>query len=205
KFFNESVNSIDTYVHSKIESSLNLLQKGKEEVAVGNLFLPHQNDYHSYKLYILFSGSPLALELPEFTHEQVKDLAQRHQLNWNDTEINNLTQLVGGHPFLVRLALFQIANREINLAQFLQTAPTAAGIYSKHLQRQEYILQQQPELGKAMQEIVGNSHPVNLTTEVRFKLYSLGLVKLQNDQVTPRCELYRQYFRTSIKDNHKTI
>ncbi|UKO97570.1 AAA-like domain-containing protein [Nostoc sp. UHCC 0870] len=147
----------------------------------------------------------LALELPEFTHEQVKDLAQRHQLNWNDTEINNLTQLVGGHPFLVRLALFQIANREINLAQFLQTAPTAAGIYSKHLQRQEYILQQQPELGKAMQEIVGNSHPVNLTTEVRFKLYSLGLVKLQNDQVTPRCELYRQYFRTSIKDNHKTI
>ena len=105
-------------------------------------------------------------------------------------------ELVGGHPFLVRLALFQIANRDINLAQFLQTAPTAAGIYSKHLQRQEYILQQQPELGKAMQEIVTNKHSVNSTTEIRFKLYSLGLVKLQNDEVTPRCELYRQYFRT---------
>jgi hypothetical protein len=142
----------------------------------------------------------LALELPEFTQEQVKDLAQRHQLNWSDTEVLELMELVGGHPFLVRLALFKIANRDINpdisLAKFLQTAPTAAGIYSKHLQRQEYILQQQPELGKAMQEIVTNDHPVILTTEIRFKLYSLGLVKLRNDEVTPRCELYRQYFRT---------
>ncbi len=43
-----------------------------------------------------------------------------------------------------------------------------------------------------MQEIVANSHPVILTTEIRFKLYSLGLVKLQNDEVIPRCELYRQ-------------
>ena len=138
----------------------------------------------------------LAFELPEFTQEQVKDLAQRHQLNWSDTEVDELMELVGGHPFLVRLALFQIANREINLANLLQTAPTAAGIYSKHLQRQEYILQQQPELGKAMQEIVTNDHSVILTTEIRFKLYSLGLVKLRNDEVTPRCELYRQYFRT---------
>ncbi|WP_206758347.1 hypothetical protein, partial [Calothrix parietina] len=74
KFFNESVNSIDTYVHSKIESSLNLLQKGKEEVAVGNLFLPHQNDYHSYKLYILFSGSPLPSLL-----ENIKVRGQRQR------------------------------------------------------------------------------------------------------------------------------
>ena len=58
---------------------------------------------------------------------------------------------------------------------------------------------------KSMQETVTNDHPVILTTEIRFKLYSLGLVKLRNDEVTPRCELYRQYFRTSIKDNQKII
>ncbi|GJD19253.1 hypothetical protein RIVM261_042090 [Rivularia sp. IAM M-261] len=147
----------------------------------------------------------LALEIPEFTHEQVQDLAQRHQLNWSDTEVNELIGLVGGHPYLVRLALFHIANGEISFTKFLQTAPTAEGIYSKHLQRQEYILKQQPELWKAMQEIVANGHPVILTTEIRFKLYSLGLVKLRNDEVTPRCELYRLYFRSSTKDNQKTM
>lgn len=77
----------------------------------------------------------LAVELLEFRHEQVKDLAQRHQLNWSDIEVEKLTGLVGGHPFLVRLALYQIARQEINLAEFLQTAATAEGIYSKHLQR----------------------------------------------------------------------
>lgn len=135
----------------------------------------------------------LALELPEFTHEQVKDLAQRHQLNWNDTEVESLMALIGGHPFLVRLAMYKIVIDKINLADLLQTAHTGEGIYNRHLQRQEYILRQQPELGKAMQEIVAG-HPVQLTTEIRFKLYSLGLVKLRSDEVTPRCELYRQYF-----------
>ncbi|NJL11242.1 MAG: hypothetical protein HC908_16740 [Calothrix sp. SM1_7_51] len=85
------------------------------------------------------------------------------------------------------------------------TLPTAEGIYSKHLQWQEYILQQQPELEQAMQEIFANAHPVILTTEIRFKLYSLGLVKLRNDEVTSRCELYHKYLSTSVKDNQKTI
>ncbi|MDZ7993710.1 MAG: AAA-like domain-containing protein [Nostoc sp. EfeVER01] len=138
----------------------------------------------------------LAVELLEFSHEQVKDLAQRHQLNWSDIEVEKLTGLVGGHPFLVRLALYQIARQEINLAEFLQTAATAEGIYSKHLQRLESILQQQPELWDAMQEVAYSSSPVHLPNVIRFKLYSLGLVKLQGDQVTPRCELYRQYFRS---------
>ncbi|MEH2387987.1 MAG: AAA-like domain-containing protein [Nostoc sp.] len=127
---------------------------------------------------------------------KLKDLAQLHQLHWSDTEVENLTGLVGGHPFLVRLALYQIARQEINLAEFLQTAATAEGIYSKHLQRLESILQQQPELWDAMQEVASSNSPVHLPNVIRFKLYSLGLVKLQGDEVTPRCELYRQYFRS---------
>jgi transcriptional regulator with XRE-family HTH domain len=144
----------------------------------------------------------LVADLPEFTQEQVKDLAQRHQLNWSDIEVEKLMGLVGGHPFLVRLALYKIAIQEINLAQVLQTAATAEGIYSKHLQHLESILKQQPELWTAMQKVVDSSSPVFLATEIRFKLHSLGLVKLQGDEVTPRCELYRQYFLNSAKDNH---
>jgi transcriptional regulator with XRE-family HTH domain len=147
----------------------------------------------------------LVADLPEFTHEQIKDLAQRHQLNWSDTEVEKLMVLVGGHPFLVRLALYKIAIQEINLALLLQTAATAEGIYSKHLQHLEYILKQQPELWTAMQEVVASSSPVFLPTVIRFKLHSLGLVKLQGDEVTVRCELYRQYFRNSSKDNNNAM
>jgi hypothetical protein len=139
----------------------------------------------------------LALDLPEFTHEQVKDLAQRHQLNWSDTEVEKLMGLVSGHPFLVRLALYKIARQEINLAEFLQTAATAQGIYSRHLQHLEEILQQQPELQAAMEEVASSDNPVNLPTAIRFKLHSIGLVHLHGNEVTPRCEVYRQYFRAN--------
>jgi transcriptional regulator with XRE-family HTH domain len=137
----------------------------------------------------------LAVDLPEFTHQQINDLAQRHQLNWSNTEVDQLMTMVGGHPFLVRLALYKIAIQEISLTQLLQTAPTASGIYNRHLQHQESILQLQPELKTAMLEVVSSSTPAQLKTVPRFKLHSMGLVNLQGDEVTPRCELYRQYFR----------
>lgn len=137
----------------------------------------------------------LPVELPEFKSEQVLDLAQRHQINWQDTEVQQLRDMVGGHPFLVRLALYKIARQEITLAQLLQTAPTAAGIYSNHLHHLESILIQQSELGAAMKEVVTATTPVRLNTVVRSKLRALGLIKLQGDAVTPSCELYREYFR----------
>ncbi|GAA6615744.1 AAA-like domain-containing protein [Scytonema sp. NUACC26] len=136
----------------------------------------------------------LALELPEFTYKQVKDLAQCHQLNWSDLEVEKLMGLVQGHPFLVRLALYKIARQEINLAEFLQTAATVQGVYSKHLQHLEDILQQQPDLWAAMQEVASSNSPVNLPTAIRFKLHSMGLIKLQGNEVISRCEIYRQYF-----------
>ena len=137
----------------------------------------------------------LSIELPEFTYEQVNDLVKRHQLNWNGTEVEKLMAMVGGHPFLVRLALYKISIQEITLTQLLQTAPTAEGIYSNHLQHQEIILTKQLELGMAMREVVASKSSISLKTIQRFKLHSMGLVKLQGDEVRPRCELYREYFR----------
>ncbi len=103
--------------------------------------------------------------------------------------------VVGGHPFLVRLALYNIARQHITLTQLLQTAPTEAGIYNDHLRRLELIFAEQPELEVAMREVVASITPVRLKTVPKFKLQGIGLVKLQGDEVTPSCELYRQYFR----------
>lgn len=156
---------------------------------------------HSTEVYVPMdlNQSPfnvgLPVELPEFTPAQVQDLAQRHQINWSVTEVQHLMAMVGGHPFLVRLALYNIARQHITLTKLLQTVPTEAGIYSDHLRRLELILAEQPELEVAMREVVASSTPVRLKTVPKFKLQGIGLVKLQGDEVTPSCELYRQYFR----------
>ncbi|MEH1888600.1 MAG: hypothetical protein V7K92_03750, partial [Nostoc sp.] len=50
----------------KIESSLNLLQKGKGEAAVGSLSLPYRNDYHYSRCIFYFLEVPVLRKLYEF-------------------------------------------------------------------------------------------------------------------------------------------
>ncbi len=158
---------------------------------------------HSTEVYVPLdiNQSPfnvgLSIELPEFNHQQILDLAQKHQLNLSATEVEELMDLVGGHPFLVRLALYHVANRSITLIQILQNPIGSSSIYAEHLRRQSLILTQQPELADAMREVVTNNY-VKLPTVTKFKLQSIGLVKLQEDNVVPRCNLYRQYLQINL-------
>jgi len=136
----------------------------------------------------------LPIMLGEFSGEQVRDLAQRHGLGWSPAELGQVMGLIGGHPYLVRLALYHIAAGDVSLSSFLQTAPTEAGIYSSHLLGHLKALEDYPDLGDAMRTVVTSDQPVRLRSEQAFKLDSMGLVKRVENDVQPRCLLYRQYF-----------
>ncbi|WP_254625810.1 AAA-like domain-containing protein [Nostoc sp. TCL240-02] len=155
---------------------------------------------HSTEVYIPMNinQSPfnigLPIELPEFNAQQVLDLALRHGLNWNFTQVEQLMAMVGGHPYLVRVALYHIARKDTTLNVFLQTAPTETGPYSDHLRRHLWNLEQRPELAAAIKKVVANTSPVRLDSIQCFKLLSMGLVKFQDNEVMPFCNIYRQYF-----------
>jgi serine/threonine-protein kinase len=141
----------------------------------------------------------LPIELREFNSQQVLDLAQRHGLNWSLTQVEQLMSMIGGHPYLVRVALYQIARKDITLNSLLETAPKEAGLYGNHLRSHLSELEKHPELAAAMKKVVAASSPVRLESREWFKLQSMGLLKLQGDDVTPRCNLYRQYFRDRLR------
>lgn len=155
---------------------------------------------HSTEVYVPLNvnQSPfnvgLPIELPDFNPMQVRDLAQRHGLNWCAERIEPLMGLVGGHPYLVRLALYYIAQHQLSWEEFLATAATEAGLYGDHLRRHLWSLQNHPELAKALAKVVRSSDAVELESAIAFKLHSMGLVHLQGNLVVPRFELYRQYF-----------
>ncbi|MBD1866751.1 AAA-like domain-containing protein [Cyanobacteria bacterium FACHB-471] len=155
---------------------------------------------HSTEVYIPMNlnQSPfnvgLSIELPEFTIEQVQDLTQRYQLDWTLDQIEALMRLVGGHPYLVRVAMYHVAHQSIAFKQVLKQAATEAGIYSDHLRRLLWNLEQHPELANAFRDVVTAKTSVSLKSILAFKLNSLGLVTIASNHVTPRCELYRQYF-----------
>ena len=159
---------------------------------------------HSTEVYVPMdiNQSPfnvgLPIELPEFQLEQVQDLAHRHGLAWGTTEVDQLMAMVGGHPYLIRLALYHIARQEITLSELLITAPTDTGLYSDHLRRHLWNLSQHPELATALKKVVMTEGSVQLDSMQGFKLHSMGLVNLQGNEVTPRCDLYRQYFQVRL-------
>ncbi len=159
---------------------------------------------HSTEVYVPMDlhQSPfnvgLAIDLPEFSASQIRDLALRHELAWGDTQVAQLMAMVGGHPYLVRLALYHIALQEMTLSELLEIAPTDSGLYSDHLRRHLWTLSQQPKLTQAFKKVLQTPNTVQLEPIQSFKLHSLGLVKLEGNAVTIRCHLYRLYFRNHI-------
>ncbi|MGL4883918.1 MAG: AAA-like domain-containing protein, partial [Waterburya sp.] len=155
---------------------------------------------HSTEVYIPLdinqspfnAGVPILLE--EFDYTQVATLASLYELDWDKSEIEQLMDLVGGHPYLVRLAMYQIKTQNLTLEQFLQAAISETGIYSNPLRRLANILNESPELNSVFSTVVKSDVPVALNSLQIYKLHSLGLVKQQNNLVSPRCKLYRDYF-----------
>ncbi len=141
----------------------------------------------------------LPVELTEFTSQQVKDLARRHNLEWNDAQVQQIMAMEGGHPYLMRLALYHLARQDLTLEQLLHDAPTDAGIYEEHLRRHWLTLKENPELAAALKDVVTATQPVRIETMQAYKLYRMGLIKRIGDRVIPRCQLYQQYFRERLQ------
>jgi GGDEF domain-containing protein len=144
----------------------------------------------------------LPIKLPPFSLEQVEDLAQRHGLDWCDrTEVNRLMEMVGGHPYLIRLALYYLVGKgglSGDLEQLLQQAPTESGIFDEYLRQYVLFLRGEPELAAAFYEVIATHIPVKLEPVLAHRLQSLGLVNLEGDRVYPSCELFRLYFRQQL-------
>lgn len=159
---------------------------------------------HSKEVYIPLNinRSPfnvgVPVELPQLNLDQVVDLAQRHALEWSDAQAKQLMKMVGGHPYLVRVALYGIARSDITLEQLLEIAPTQEWTYSDHLNRHLHNLQENENLLAAMKQVITADKPVRIPTMEAFKLAGMGLVRFQGNDVVPLCNLYRQYFREML-------
>ena len=155
---------------------------------------------HSTEIYIPLdiNQSPLnvglRIELQPFSGDQVLDLAVRHGLHLTEQQLSQLMVLVGGHPYLIRQALYQLRKQTLAWDELLSTAATDAGIYMDHLRRHFNHLQRDPELAEAFIEVLKSDRPVTLNPIHLFKLNSLGLVTLIGNQAKIGCELYQYYF-----------
>jgi hypothetical protein len=155
---------------------------------------------HTTEVYIALdlNQSPfnvgLPVQLPAFNKQQVLNLAEQH--GWPDVQsIDQVLELVGGHPYLMQMALYHLGQQQLSLTDFLATAATYHGIYGNHLRHYLASLQTQPDLLTAMQEVVNSDRPIPLAWQQLHRLDGMGLIELAGNLVKPSCELYRNYFR----------
>ncbi|ACB52799.1 unknown [Crocosphaera subtropica ATCC 51142] len=143
------------------------------------------------------------VKLPGFNLQQVLKLAIFYKFDWSDDPekeqfAKDLIDMVGGHPYLIRLALDALAHKNISEHQLLAEAPTQGGIYSSHLRRHWDNLQSSPDLAEGMKEVVKSDTGVQLEPSVAYKLESMGLITLVGDEAQPSCQLYHRYFADNL-------
>lgn len=182
--------------HMEVWQKLRLVLAGSTEI-----LLPPKSTQSQFSI-------GFTLKLPPFTAEQVKNLAQLCGLTWiADSHVQSLMAMVGGHPFLVRLAFYHIKNmggREENLETILQKAPTEEGIYEQYLQQYLLVLTEETELGKAFLQTVATTTAIYIDPILGYQLQSMGLINLSHEnRAYPVCELYRLYFRKKLQSPEK--
>ena len=152
-----------------------------------------------------YSFNPaLLIDLPAFNQQEITNLIQHYQIKTTDLEIKKLKALTGGFPYLVRLALYQSKLQNLSLDKIFSNATSDTGIYAKHLQEKSWHLRQNHCLFQAFFKLITDIEPVQLTSEIQFKLKSLGLVHLVENQTRISCDLYQEYFQNNLLSNEKT-
>ena len=158
---------------------------------------------HSQESYLQkdINQSPFNVGLPVkldgLTPAQVSHLLTLHGLSLCDTEVSQLIDMVGGHPYLVRKALYELANG-LPFDTFLREAPTEAGVYADHLRGILKAVEDHPDLKDAVRLVINSVEPVKLRSVQAFKLESLGVLIPEGNLERPRCRLYATYLADQL-------
>ena len=141
--------------------------------------------------------SPFNLSVPirlgDFDAPQIRELARRHGLAWRAQEVDALMAVIGGHPWLVRLTLFQAANHDAPLAQLLKDAAGEHGIYADHLRSRLLKLRANPELADAVRRLMEDpASPMDYL--VIHRLMRAGIIHGVRGAYQLRYPLYREFF-----------
>jgi hypothetical protein len=141
-------------------------------------------------------GTRLTLE--DFSPLQVAELNRRYRSPLKDQdELNRFYRLVGGHPYLVRRGLHELALQKLSFESFEEHAARDEAFYGDHLRRILVLLVRDAQLTRVMGDVLkGLPCP---DAESFDRLRSAGLlVGHTPEEARPRSRLYSVYLRRHL-------
>lgn len=167
-----------------------------------NLDLALVTSTEPYQLITNLNQSPFnvgqVIELNDFTPEQVHDLNGRHGWALSAEVERRLLELLGGHPYLVRRAMYLISSGRIAANQLFGEATADRGPFGDHLRYHLFRLHGNQDLIQGMLQVIRHSRCDDERTF--FRLRGAGLVRREGGAVLPRCRLYEGFFREHLHD-----
>lgn len=153
-----------------------------------------------YQLIDNLNQSPFnvgqVIELVDFDPKQVGDLNHRHGSPLTLDQLDKLMQLLTGHPYLVRRALYLVASQQMGVTDLFAQATADRGPFGDHLRYHLFRMNDKPELVQGLLEVIRQHRCSN--ERVFFRLRGAGLVRREGQMVLPRCQLYADYFREHL-------
>ena len=139
----------------------------------------------------------LRLYLRDFDQAQMRDLNDRHGSPVREPDLGQFMELIGGHPYLARKALYTLVSERMLWADLVGSAAADQGPFGDHLRRHHWLLRNEPDLKRALKDVIRlGKCPDDVAF---FRLLRAGLVRGNNDACACRCDLYRRYFEEKLR------
>lgn len=133
-------------------------------------------DYHQSPFNLT---SPIHLD--DFSSTQAGELCRLYGLSWAETDLARLMTWVGGHPYLLRLAMYHAALKHASVDEIVRLEPgegagsTARWIFEDYLRDLRRRLSRRPELLQALSTLVHNQG-ARIERTLIYDLQRTGLV-----------------------------
>jgi hypothetical protein len=153
-----------------------------------------------YQLIADLNQSPFnvgtVVELTDFSPEQVDDLNQRHGVPLSSEQVATLSELLGGHPYLTRKALYLTASKRTAFEGIVKEASEDEGPFGDHLRNHLFRMSDHQDLKSGMMQVI--KHQRCSDEHIFVRLRGAGLVRRIGNDVLPRNTLYAEYFRKRL-------
>jgi hypothetical protein len=155
-----------------------------------------------YQLIADLNQSPfnvgMVVDLKDFTEAQISDLNHRHGNPLSVAQVTKLRELLGGHPYLTRKALYLVTSKRATFEEIVENACEDDGPFGDHLLNHLFRMSNYPELKSGLMQVI-NQHRCS-DKQIFFRLRGAGLIRPVGNDVLTRNTLYAEYFGKRLND-----
>ena len=120
----------------------------------------------------------------------LQHLARLHDLPWEDSQLRSLMDLIGGHPYLTRMAMYTAVAKGYSVEQLVSPERPGVQVFDGFLETCRLRLIAQPGLWPTAQRVLRGKPLSALDRLVLPRLERMGIVRLEGETCTVRYPLY---------------